>query len=131
MSNYPLLEVLLTQNTYFKVLKPLTVWWLKGHKPMGTGTLALPQFEKTELKKEDQIHVLVGGIFGVRKKGGAAATIHTRDPKDFDPRFDKARALRQKQEIDILQWEKDRTLVRLDPDERVRNVRYGSPPKRF
>jgi len=131
MSNYPLLESLLTQNTYFKVLKPLALWWLAGHKSQGTGVLALPIFKKTELKKEDQIHVLVGGIFGVRKKGGAAVSIHTRDPKNFDPRFDKSRALRQKQEIDILQWEKDKTLVRLSPVEKVSNVRYGKFPSSF
>jgi hypothetical protein len=131
MSNFPLLESLLTQNTYFKVLKPLTVWWLSGHKEMGRGALALPQFQKTELKKDDQIHVLVGGIFGVRKNGGDAVTIHTRDPKNFDPRFDKARTLRQKQEVDILQWEKDRTLVRLDPAEKISGARYGKSPSRF
>ena len=131
MSTFPLLESLLTQNTYFKVLKPRTLWYLAGHKSQGTGVLALPIFKKTELKKEDQIHVLLGGIFGVRKKGGPGVTIHTRDPKDFDPRFDKARPLRQKQELDILQWEKDKTLVRLSPIEKVPNVRYGKFPSRF
>lgn len=131
MNNYPLLESLLTQNTYFKVLKPLTVWWLAGHKAQGTGVLALPIFKKAQLKKEDQIHILVGGVFATRAKGGSGVTIHTRNPKDFDPRFDKARALRQKQELDVLQWEKDKTLVRLAPIEKVPNVRYGKFPSNF
>lgn len=131
--NYPLLESFVGRNRYFVVEKPFEIHWLAELEKRPGGMFAFPIYKKTKLRKGDQLFVLVGGQFAVRKKGGVGVKFSVRPRDEVDPIFSKATAETKKVEDDVERLLKKETIREIPQNQSIRNVKYavGKFPTKF
>ena len=132
--DYPLLESFVAQkNQYFVVEKPFEIHWLSELERRPGGMFAIPIYKKTKMRKGDQLFVLIGGQFAVRKKGGAGVSFSIRPRAEIDPTFSKATIETKRVLDDVSRLLKKESIREIPQNQAIRNVKYavGKFPSKF
>jgi hypothetical protein len=98
---------------------------------MGAAKVFRATFQKTALKPGDEIHWLVGGVFGIRKSGGQPATGQVQKPDLDRSPFERDSGKRSGDGLEALV--KSKKLEEITRDEAIK-AKYNlnlSPPKKF
>jgi hypothetical protein len=132
--DYPLLESFVAMtNQYYVVEKPFEIHWLAELEARPGGMFSLPIYKKSKMRKGDQIFMLIGGQFAVRKKGGDGVKFSVRPRGEPHPDFAKATVETKRVLVDVERLLKKGTLREIPSNQAVRNVKYavGKFPNKF
>ena len=132
--NYPLFESFVAQkNRYFAVEKPFEIHWLAEIERQPGGMFGIPIYKKSKMRKDDQLFILIGGQFAVRKKGGPGVSFSVRPRSEVNPHFAKATVETKRVLDDVERLLKKETIREIPLNQAIRNVKYavGKFPTKF